>query len=147
MTLVSNYPGREFGLMNREMNRLRNRYRNRNIGRPEQSEFVPKVDIYEDENNVYFDVEVPGIPKDHIKVRVTDENVLSISGEKKFDEDKNINLCCRSERRFGSFSRQFQIPDNLETDKIEAKYNNGVLKLVLPKVKEEEPEEKEIAIS
>lgn len=123
-------------------------YFEKNVKNPRVSygDFSPRVDIIDDENGLVFNAEVPGIPKDHIKVSVNDENVLTIKGEKKFEKE-NIKTCCKSERQYGSFSRSFQLPDMLDTEKIEAKYNDGVLTLNIPKLEPVKPKERDITIS
>jgi HSP20 family protein len=109
-------------------------------------DFSPRVDIIDDKNILIFQAEVPGVAKENIKVSVSDENVLTIKGEKKFDKE-NIKTCCKSERQYGQFTRSFQLPDLLDTDKIEAKYDNGVLSLNIPKLEPVKPKEKDITIS
>jgi len=109
-------------------------------------DFSPRVDIIDDKESMVFQAEVPGVAKDNIKVSISDENILTIKGEKKFGKE-DIKTCCKSERQYGQFSRSFQLPDLLDTDKIEAKYENGVLSLHIPKLEPVKPKEKDIAIS
>ncbi len=109
-------------------------------------DFSPRVDIIDDKNAMIFQAEVPGVAKDMIKVSISDDNIMTIKGEKKFDKE-NIKTCCKSERQFGTFSRSFQLPDLLDTDKVEAKYDNGVLMLSIPKLEPVKPKEKDITIS
>jgi HSP20 family protein len=110
--------------------------------------FAPKVDISEDEKNIFINVELPGIRKEDVKVTVNDDNVLTIKGTKKREEtveDKEGDRTfVRVERSFGEFSRSFILPDNVKSDKIDAKYENGVLNLTLEKVEPKKPKEIEI---
>jgi HSP20 family protein len=108
--------------------------------------FKPRVDITEDEKNFYFDVEVPGVKKDEVKVSVDEDNVLFIKGEKKFEKQDEAKICCRNERAYGEFERSFQLPDNVNSGKIEAKYENGILYLTIPKLEPEKPKEKTVEI-
>lgn len=113
------------------------------------TEFSPRVDISEDEKNLYVTVEVPGISKDDIKVTINDDNVLVIKGEKKREfkaEDKERNYI-RVERSYGSFQRSFMLPDNVKKDNIQAKFENGVLSILLEKVEPEPPKQIEIPIN
>ena len=90
------------------------------------STFYPRVDISEDENNVYVTAEIPGVDKKDVKVTLQD-NVLTIEGEKKAevkDEKKNY---FRIERSYGSFCRSFALPAEVDPDKVKAKYENGML--------------------
>ncbi|MFA6571976.1 MAG: Hsp20/alpha crystallin family protein [Bacteroidota bacterium] len=108
--------------------------------------FQPKVDIAEDEKNLFLHAEMPGVKKEDVKVTINEENILLIKGEKKreFDSAKSI---VRNERGFGSFARSFALPENILTDKIEAKFENGVLFITLTKKEPEKPREVEINIS
>lgn len=109
-------------------------------------EFVPGVDILEDKKNIYFEVEIAGVPKDDVKVSVNDDNILTIKGEKKFTRQDEVRTCCRNERRYGSFIRSFQLPEQADAGRIEAGYENGILKLTVPKMKSAE-KAKEIEIN
>lgn len=94
---------------------------------------APRVDIAEDAQNFYISAELPGIPKDNIKVNISDDGVLTISGEKKHEEKQEGKNFYRIERRYGMFTRSFTLPDNVKRDAISARYENGVLHLTLPK--------------
>jgi HSP20 family protein len=107
--------------------------------------FAPRVDISEDEKKLYFHVELPGIAKEDVKVSINNDNVLMIKGEKKREErfeDKAEDKCfLRVERVFGAFTRSFALPENINTDSISAKYENGVLNIELDKKEPEKPKE------
>ena len=102
----------------------------------------PTVEITEDENFFSLAFDVPGIKKENIDLEVK-ENRLYITGERKADKEKEKVL--RSERRYGKFSRIFTLPQDVNTDAIEARFEEGVLTVVLPKV--EKPRPKKISIS
>lgn len=106
------------------------------------SNFYPRVDISEDENNVYVTAEIPGVDKKDVKVTLQD-NVLTIEGEKKSevkDEKKNYY---RIERTYGSFCRSFVLPAEVDPDKVKAKYENGMLMIEAAK-KEPTPANKKL---
>ncbi len=106
--------------------------------------FSPRVDILDDEKKIVFKAEFPGVRKEDIKVSINEEKMLVISGAKKRDgQYENMNYL-RSERVYSEFKRSFVLPENLDTDKITAKYENGVLELSIPRV--EPPAPKEIDI-
>lgn len=94
--------------------------------------FVPKVDIYENEKAFELHVSVPGVNKEDFKLDLN-ENYLTISGERKFTKEKKENNFHSVETQFGSFSRSFALPDNVDAAKINAKYNNGILEITIPK--------------
>jgi HSP20 family protein len=113
------------------------------------SDFSPRVDISEDEKNLYVTVEIPGVNKEDVKVTINDDNILVIKGEKKREfktEDKERNFI-RVERSYGSFQRSFMLPDNVKKDNVSAKFENGVLTITLEKVEPEPPKQIEIPIS
>ena len=100
-----------------------------------EESFYPKIDISEDEKNIYVDSELPGIKKKDIKISIND-NILTISGEKKNERnEKDLNFF-RTERTYGSFSRSFTIPVEINTDSIDAEFEDGILKVVIEKLKE-----------
>lgn len=91
----------------------------------------PSVDLYEDNANLYADVELPGYTKDQIKITVH-EDVLTIEGERKANR-ANGHRTLYSERTYGPFSRSFTLPVEVDTTKVEAKYTNGILQVTMPK--------------
>lgn len=94
--------------------------------------FVPKVDIIENEKAFELHVAVPGMNKEDFKIDVND-NYLTISGERKFTHEKSDDHFRSFETQYGSFSRSFSLPEQVDANKISAKYNNGILELVVPK--------------
>ncbi len=98
-------------------------------------DFRPEVDVTEGEKGIYVKADIPGLEQKDINVEIKD-NVLTISGEKKYENEEKSEKEHRIERSYGSFSRSFSLPENINREKIKAKYNNGVLKLELPKTKE-----------
>lgn len=92
-----------------------------------------KIDVSEKEDTFYVNAEIPGVDKDDIDLSISGD-VISISAEiEQHDEQKEGNKILRSERFVGSVSRSFQLPEKVNVDKAEASYENGVLKLKLPK--------------
>ncbi len=94
--------------------------------------FVPKVDVFEDEKAFEVHVSVPGMSKENFKIDVNEDR-LTVSGERKYAKEKKENSFHSVETQFGSFSRTFTLPDNIDVHAIEATYTNGILELVLPK--------------
>ncbi len=104
----------------------------------ETKDWAPSVDIVSKDDNVTLSVDLPGIKKEDISVNIEDK-VLTISGERKFEEEDKKENYYRRERRYGSFKRAFSLSDNILTDEVSADYVDGVLKISLRKetVKEE----------
>ncbi|WDP88802.1 MAG: Hsp20/alpha crystallin family protein [Desulfobacter sp.] len=94
--------------------------------------FSPAVDIINRENRVELNVELPGMKKENISVNIEDK-VLTISGERKFEEEEKKDNYYRRERRYGSFKRAFTLSDDIITDDVTAEYMDGVLKVILKK--------------
>jgi HSP20 family protein len=94
--------------------------------------FIPKADIIENEKGFEIDIVLPGMNKEDIKIELKD-NQLTVSGERKFLKEKNKDRFHSVETTYGTFSRTFALPENVEAEKIQARYNNGVLELVVPK--------------
>jgi len=107
--------------------------------------FVPPVDIYEDEHSIQLKLEVPGIDEKDLDIKV-ENNVLTVSGERKFEKEEKEENFHRVERRYGSFSRSFTLPNTVETENIQADYDNGVLKIRLAKRAEAKPKQIKVNI-
>lgn len=93
---------------------------------------VPSVNITEDEHKYNIEVSAPGFEKKDFNVKIED-GVLIISGEHKAEKNEESKNFVRKEFNYGSFYRSFNLVDSIDEDKIDAKYNNGILKLELPK--------------
>jgi len=104
-----------------------------------------KVDISEDDNSIFIEADMPGIKKEDIKVSM-DNDLLSISAERTQSEEEKKKGFHRVERSWGCLSRSFSIGENVNNEKIEAKYDNGVLKVVIPKVEPTKTSEKSIPV-
>lgn len=94
--------------------------------------FVPKVDIIENESAFEIQLSAPGMSKEDFKIDLN-ENHLAVSGERKFTRKTDEKHFRSIETQYGAFRREFVLPDNVDVEKIEAKYNNGILELVIPK--------------
>jgi len=94
--------------------------------------FVPRVDVVETDKAYELNVAVPGMNKEDIKVDLND-NVLTISGERKFRNEKNDGNVRILETQYGTFTRAFTLPEDVKTDAIEAHYTNGILEVTVPK--------------
>ncbi|MDO5576660.1 MAG: Hsp20/alpha crystallin family protein [Fibrobacter sp.] len=107
--------------------------------------FIPKVDIVEDKERYIVKADIPGMNKDDINIFV-DDDILTISGEKQEEYKKDIDGYTHLERASGSFQRSFNLPKNVEKDKVNANYKNGVLELSFPKIHESEKKKSKIEI-
>lgn len=145
MTLLRFNPARGIESISRRMGEFMNEL-DKGISF-EMGGFTPRADITEDEVNIFFHLEMPGMCKECVKISVNEDRILSIKGEKKRKEQSEDKNCIRSERVFGEFSRSFVLPENSDFEKINAKFENGVLELTIPKKEPEKPKEISIDIA
>ena len=101
--------------------------------------FSPRVDIYDDEQKIYIFAEIAGINKDDVSIKLNEDRLLTVSGLKKREEETRTFI--RNERNFGEFTRSFVLPENIDTEKIQANYRNGVLEIAIDKKQPEAPKE------
>ncbi len=116
-----------------------------NSNRPVQKveTFTPLVNEKVDEKGYHLEVDLPGVNKENIEISVN-EGVLTISGERKLERKEEKENYTRIESFFGRFERSFKLPADADSENIEAKFENGVLKLSIPRRKK--PEGKKIEI-
>jgi len=98
----------------------------------EGSTFNPRTDIAETDKAFEIEVAVPGFNKKDFNIDLND-GLLKISGERKFEKEKNEKNFYSIQTEYGSFEKSFQLPDNIMSEKIEAAYENGILSLTIPK--------------
>lgn len=145
MSTISSYdPFRNVRSLQGEINRLFDRNMDDTTG--QMTLWPMRVDIREDENQVVIKSDVPGMEQKDIKVNI-DNNMLTISGERKFDDEENKEKYHRVERAYGRFSRTFQLPNTTNTGKIHASYKNGVLEVTLPKLEEAKPRSIQVQVN
>jgi len=130
MTLVKFEPLREFESFTNRVQKLFGDFPSLSLDM--NLTYHPKIDISEDEKNIFVEAEVPGIAKEDLKL-VLEDNILTISGEKKQEEVKKEKNYYRTERSYGSFARSFTMPVEVDQNKVEAKFENGILKISLEK--------------
>jgi len=114
------------------------------VGRTEEESnltpWAPAVDIYETEHELVVKADVPDVNPEDLDIRV-ENNILTIRGERKFEEKVNEENYLRVERAYGSFSRSFSLANSVKSDAIKADYQNGVLTLSIPKREEAKPKQ------
>ena len=142
MTVLTRWePFRELNTLQSRLNRL---FEEQARGASEESltagAFVPPVDVYEDEHSIQLKLEVPGIDEKDLDIKV-ENNILTVSGERKFEKEEKEENFRRVERRYGSFVRSFTLPTTVDSETITADYNAGVLKLKLAKRAEAKPKQ------
>jgi HSP20 family protein len=107
--------------------------------------FIPPVNIYEDEQNINVEAELPGVQEKDLDISL-ENNVLTISGERKMENEEKKENFHRIERTYGRFTRSFTLPPTVETENVNAEFNNGVLKITLRKKEEAKPKQIKIGV-
>jgi HSP20 family protein len=102
--------------------------------------FAPPVDVYEDEQGVTLNIEVPGIDEKDIDVSI-ENNTLTVRGERTLEKEEKEENFQRVERQYGSFTRSFTLPNSVDLEQVSAHYNKGVLKIRLAKKAEAKPKQ------
>jgi HSP20 family protein len=106
--------------------------------------WAPAVDIFQQDGSIVLKAEVPGMDPKDVEIRV-ENNVLTLRGERKLDNEVKKENYHRVERSYGTFTRSFTLPNLVDTEKIKADYRDGVLRVTLPTKEEAKP--KQISIS
>lgn len=148
MTVLTRWePFRELATLQERMNRIfTDQYAG--LGSEESlaaGSFVPPVDVYEDEHSFQLRMEVPGIEEKDIDIRL-ENNVLTVRGERKFEKEETEDKFRRIERRYGTFTRAFTLPNTINPEDVKAEYVNGVLKIRLAKRAEAKPKQIKVNI-
>ena len=102
---------------------------------PGNAAFTPRIDVKEDDVSYEISAELPGLEEKDIEISVADGSLV-LRGEKSSNSEEKEGKYFRQERTYGRFERAFHLPDGVEAEKIEAKFKNGVLAIILPKKEE-----------
>jgi len=109
------------------------------------SSFIPNVNTREGEYAYHVELDLPGIKKEDIEI-TTEDNVLTISGERKMKEEVKEDDYYKVESAYGKFSRSFTLPEKIDVENIHAESKDGVLEVIIPKLSKEENKPKKIEI-
>jgi HSP20 family protein len=145
-SLMSSDPFRELFELQRNINQLfDSRVGNRSEEGVGLSTWTPSVDIFEDETSFLVKMELPEIAREDVKVNLN-ENTLSVTGERRLENEERRESYHRVERAYGQFYRSFTLPPNVNTEEINAEFKDGVLRLTLPKKEEARPKQIEVQV-
>lgn len=111
----------------------------------ESADWIPVVDIAETEKEFVIQAEIPGVEKNDVKVTV-DRDVLTIQGKRESEKEEKGRKFHRIERSYGSFTRSFSLPENVDESHVHAAFRDGMLKLTLRKTAEEKPKLIEVKV-
>ena len=147
MTFVRWNPFSEVSLLQNQMNRLFDSALQTWPGDANgTTHWAPAADIYETEDALVVALDLPGVDPNLVDIRV-ENNVLTIRGERQFEEKQNKDNFHRVERSYGAFARSFTLSTFVDADKIRASYKAGVLNINLPKAEAVKPKRIQIAAS
>lgn len=109
----------------------------------ERAQFSPEADVEETENHYLLSFDLPGINKADVDVSV-EGDTLTVTGERKWESENGGTNLRHHERRYGQFSRSFRLPQDVDSSKIEAVHQDGVLRVAVPKIEAVKPKKIEI---
>jgi HSP20 family protein len=145
-TIARLEPFRGFSTLHDQVNRLFNESIRGQGDESALTNWAPAVDIYETPNELVLKADLPDVDEKEIDVRV-ENNLLTISGERKFEKSASEENYLRVERAYGSFSRSFSLPNTVNPEAIRAEYKNGVLSVNLPKREESKPRQVKVTVN
>src|SRR5437764_931428 len=148
MALIRWEPVRELSTIQNEMNRLFNTFfetpTQGNGGSTTLRRWIPPMDLVETEGDFVLRADLPGLTQSDVNIELED-NILTISGERKSQHEERKEGYYRVERGFGSFSRSLTLPEGVEPEGVKASFENGVLEVRIPKPEQRKP--RKVAIS
>ncbi len=139
-------PFQNLSVLQEQVNRLFDNKFSQNGDSSTLSAWAPSVDVYETENELVIKADLPGTTEKDLDVRV-ENNMLTIGGERKFEQEVKEENYIRMERSYGSFHRTFSLPNTVDTQAIQAKYTDGVLTVALPKRAESKPKQVKVNVT
>ncbi len=137
MSLIKYDPFRELRGLQDEMNRLFMTSLPRTISQEEMASggWSPCVDIFESENEIVLEAELPGMKREDFEVSI-ENNVITLKGERHFEKKEEGDNYHRVERSYGAFTRSFSLPRTVSAEETSADFKNGILRVSLPKKEE-----------
>ena len=142
MALIRWEPVRELNTIQNEMNRLFNTFFETTPGQGSHSatsrRWLPAMDLVERESEFVLRADLPGLSEEDVNIEVED-NVLTISGERKSEHEERTEGYYRLERASGNFSRSLTLPEGVDPEKVQASFDRGVLEVRIPKPEQRKP--------
>jgi HSP20 family protein len=146
MSIVRYDPFRDLRTLQEEVNRLFSTNLTRAFGDDEsigRGAWSPSVDIFENKDQIVLEAELPGMKQEDFDLSI-ENNVITLRGERRFEKTQETDNYHRVERSYGSFTRSFTLPPTVSGEGATAEYNNGVLRVTLPKREEAKPRRIEV---
>jgi HSP20 family protein len=146
MTLVRFDPFRDLSQLQNRVNRLFTDSRATGLEEDAFQNWAPAVDIFERGDNLILSAELPGVRREELDLKV-EGNVLTLRGERLRDKTVQEEQYHRVERSYGTFSRSFTLPSTVDSSRIEARFKDGILEVVLPKAEDAKPKKIDVQVS
>jgi HSP20 family protein len=143
MALVRWDPMRELDSLQGELNRAFDGFFGARGNDVRVRRWIPAMDLVESDDHLVLRADLPGMTEDDIEIEIKD-NILTVSGERKAEEEKRDEGYYRVERAFGSFSRSLTLPEGVKADDVSASFDKGVLEISIPKPEERKPQRVQI---
>jgi HSP20 family protein len=138
MALVRWDPGREVDSLQSEVNRLFDTFFGNGGREARTRRWLPAMDLAETGEHLILRADLPGMTEDDISIEIKD-GVLTVSGERRAEQEEKADNYYRVERAFGSFSRSLSLPEGIDADQVKAAFDKGVLEVRIPKPEEHKP--------
>ena len=150
MAIVRWDPARELDSLQGEMNRLFSTFlepssRRAGNGHSAAHRWIPAMDLVETDEHFVLKADLPGLTEDDVSIEL-DNNVLTISGERKTEHEQHTEGYYRVERASGAFARQLTLPDGVDADGVQANFDRGVLEVRVPKPEQTKPRKVQISV-
>lgn len=143
MTLVRWQPARDWAAFGADLDRFFDSFFQTRPGQANGQRWMPAMDLVETDDSLVLKTDLPGLSEEDVTVEVQD-NVLTISGERRDEQERKEDGYHRIERSFGQFSRSVTVPDGIDESKVTATFNYGVLEVRIPKPEDRKPTRIEI---
>ncbi len=138
MALVRWDPVRELDSLQGDMNRLFDRFFEGRSANGTSRRWIPAMDLVETDDHLVLRGDLPGMTEDDVDIEIKD-NILTVSGERKSESEQSAEGYHRVERAFGRFSRSLTLPPGVDAERVDAKFEDGVLEVRIPKPAEAKP--------
>src|SRR6266403_428286 len=137
MTIVRYDPFRDLRTLQEEVNRLFSTNLTRSFGEEGigRGAWSPSVDIFENKDQIVLEAELPGMNREDFDLSI-ENNIITLRGERRFEKKEDSDNYHRVERSYGAFTRSFTLPQSVSAEGATAEYQNGVLRVALPKREE-----------
>jgi HSP20 family protein len=138
MAIVRWEPAREVDSLQSEVNRVFDAFFGTAGANGRVRRWVPAMDLVEDDEQLILRADLPGLSRDDVEIEIKDR-VLTVSGERKTEDEQRSEGFYRVERAFGSFSRSMTLPDGIDAERVSAEFADGVLEVRIPKPEQRKP--------